>query len=117
MEYMIVTTKVRGFQTAGAVSLLLAVAALPAAADQSNVSPDGLGAQWQEWALSIPTSVNPTIDATGNNCMVGQQGSIWFLAGFYFGGSATRTCSLPGDKFLFFPVINAVNINAPNVCG
>lgn len=49
--------------------------------------------------------------------MVGQRGAVWFLAGTLGGGTATRTCSVPGGKFLFFPVVNAVNFNTPNVCG
>ena len=42
---------------------------------------------------------------------------MWFLAGIFGGGTATRTCSVPADKVLYFPVINSVNINTPNVCG
>ena len=76
-----------------------------------------LSAQWEQWAQSIPTSINPQLDATGANCMVGQSGSVWFLAGIFFGGSATRACAVPAGKVLYFPVINSVNINAPNVCG
>ncbi len=76
-----------------------------------------LGAKWQEWALSIPTPVNPQLDNTGANCMIGQRGSKWFLAGTFGGGTAMRTCSVPDDRVLFFPLINAVNINTPNVCG
>jgi hypothetical protein len=57
------------------------------------------------------------LDATGGNCMVGQHGSVWFMAGTFGGGSATRTCAVPEDKLLFFPVINSVNLDAPNVCG
>ena len=49
--------------------------------------------------------------------MVGQSGSVWFLAGIFGGGSATRTCAVPAGKALYFPVLNSVNINAPNVCG
>jgi hypothetical protein len=74
-------------------------------------------AEWVEWALSIPTSVNPQTDTTGGNCMVGQRGSIWFLAGVFLGGTGTRTCSVPADKVLFFPVADSFNINTPKVCG
>jgi hypothetical protein len=63
------------------------------------------------------TSENPLLDTTGEKCMVGQRGSIWFLAGVFGGGMATRTCSVPADKVLYFPVINSVAINNPNVCG
>jgi hypothetical protein len=76
-----------------------------------------LSAEWQQWALSIPTSVNPMLDGSGANCTVGQHGSVWFLAGSFFGGRATRKCFVPQNTALFFPVINAVNFNTPNVCG
>jgi len=76
-----------------------------------------LSAQWWEWAISIPTAYNPMIDPTGANCVVGQRGDLWFLAGVWSAGPVTRTCSLPEDKMLFFPVVNYVNINSPNVCG
>jgi hypothetical protein len=76
-----------------------------------------LSAEWQQWALSIPTDHNPQLDTTGKDCMVGQHGSAWFLAGTFNGGSATRTCAVPGDNPIYFPVINSVNINVPNVCG
>jgi len=76
-----------------------------------------LSAEWWQWALSIPTSINPQLDATGENCVVGQRGSVWFLAGTFGGGSATRTCAVPEGKDLFFPVINSVFFDSPNVCG
>jgi hypothetical protein len=91
-----------------------------AVADSKDHSrPDNLSAltaEWWQWALSIPTGVNPLVDTTGSNCMVGQHGGVWFLAGVVFGGTAERTCSVPDDKFLFFPVANGVTFNSPNVC-
>jgi hypothetical protein len=76
-----------------------------------------LSAEWWQWALSIPTSVNPQLDTTGKNAVVGQHGPIWFLAGVFGGGTATRTCFVPEGMALYLPVINSVNINTPNVCG
>jgi hypothetical protein len=76
-----------------------------------------LSAEWWQWAGSIPTSVNPQVDTSGQNAFVGQHGPVWFLAGFFGGGTAARTCSVPEGAALYFPIINAVNINAPNVCG
>ena len=75
-----------------------------------------LTAQWWQWAFSIPTSVNPQLDDTGQDCMVGQRGSIWFLAGVFGSGSAKRTCSVPEGAMLFFPVINSAFVNTPE-CG
>src|SRR5262249_48077784 len=61
-----------------------------------------LTAEWWQWALSIQTSVNPQLDGTGQNCMVGQRASIWFLAGVWLGGTAARACSVPEDTTIFF---------------
>lgn len=76
-----------------------------------------LTAQWWQWALSAPTSVNPLEDLTGGDCMVGQRDVVWFLAGFFNGSTVTRSCSVPQGSALFFPVVNAINFNTPNVCG
>ncbi len=76
-----------------------------------------LSAEWWQWATSIPVPENPILDLTGEKCVVGQRGSVWFLAGNFGGGMTTRTCSLPEGKVLFFPVVNFVNIDAPNICG
>jgi hypothetical protein len=96
-----------------ALSLIASVT--PALADSQSFK--ALSAEWQQWALSIPASSNPMLDPNGKNCMVGQHGSVWFLAGTFGGGLATRACTVPEDALLFFPVINAVNIDTPNVCG
>ena len=76
-----------------------------------------LTAEWWQWGLSIPKDQNPQSDATGQYCMVGQRGPLWFLAGTFNGDAATRACSVPEDKTLFFPIANAINVNSPNVCG
>jgi hypothetical protein len=77
-----------------------------------------LTAQWWQYATSIPASVNPLLDPTGADCMVGQRDPIWFLAGkFLAGGKIRRTCAIPAGVWLFFPVINSYWTNSPNVCG
>jgi hypothetical protein len=62
-------------------------------------------------------AVNPQLDTTGKNAVVGQRGPIWFLAGVFGGGTATRTCFVFDDVQLFFPVINGIGINTPGICG
>ncbi len=74
------------------------------------------GAWWQ-WVLSIPAPSNPLVDANGGNCMVGQSGRTWFLAGTFFGGTASRSCSVPEGVELIFPVANSIQIDTPGVCG
>jgi hypothetical protein len=76
-----------------------------------------LSAEWWQWALSIPASVNPQLDTTGEDAVVGQRGEVWFLAGVFLGGTVVRTCSVPEGTALFFPVTNSVQINTPNICG
>ena len=84
---------------------------------EESASWQGLTSEWWQWALSIPTPQNPQVDTTGENSVVGQRGSVWFLAGVFGGGTVTRTSFLPEGKALFFPVFNDVEINTPNVCG
>src|SRR5262249_18455653 len=71
---------------------------------------------WQQ-VLSIPASVNPLLDATGADCMVGQDGSVWFLVGTFGLSSANRTCSIPEGVSLYFPVVDWFSYNTPNLCG
>jgi hypothetical protein len=110
--------KVRRFVAIVGIGLALIMPINRVFADADTESFKKLSAEWWQWALSIPTSVNPQLDITdGRNAVVGQRGSIWFLAGIFGGGTATRTCSVPQGTALFFPVINGVGINTPNVCG
>jgi hypothetical protein len=99
----------------GIIGLGLMLSLQGALADEQSFKE--LSAEWQQWVLSIPTPVNPLLDTTGAHCMVGQRGAVWFLTGTSFGGSVTRVCDVPEGKPLFFPVVNSVNINSPNVCG
>jgi hypothetical protein len=64
-------------------------------------------ARWWQWAFSIPAATNPVLDETGANCAEGQSGPVWFLAGSFFGGTFERACTVPPDKALFFPIVNA----------
>jgi len=69
--------------------------------------------------MSIPANVNPLTDTTGENCMVGQSGGVWYLAGTFYPlpPTADRHCTVPAGTAFFMPVFNFVNVNTPNVCG
>jgi hypothetical protein len=101
----------------GLIMFLAAAFAQPASSETETLSERT--AEWWQWALSIPTAVNPLINDSGANCMVGQRGSVWFLAGLFNGASppAVRTCSVPDTATLFFPVINSIYVDTPNACG
>lgn len=97
--------------------VLAAATVLAASPARANDGAAREGGTWWQWALSIPASVNPLVDATGQNCMVGQEGSTWYLAGNFFGGAASRSCSVPQGVRLFFPIANYVSFDTPGICG
>lgn len=74
-------------------------------------------AEWWQKMFSIPSDSSPLVDETGEDCMVGQNGKVWFLAGSLSGGKIERRCKVPEGTFLFFPVLNSFGVNAPDVCG
>lgn len=104
--------------------IVASTTALAQAADHPEVVPLAVNAfgntygewsaRWWQWALSIPEDTNPLLDLTGAHCTKGQGGQVWFLAGT-LGGAATRSCTVPGDKALFFPILNVV-FGQPSDC-
>ncbi|MGA3770922.1 hypothetical protein ACI2UW_16395 [Ralstonia nicotianae] len=56
--------------------------------------------------MSIPQETSPLRDSTGANCGTAQQGAVWFLAGGFGSSKIRRTCVVPANKPLFFPVVN-----------
>lgn len=103
-----------------ALAFAAGCAAMPAAADDRHDDRHddfdwrAMSAEWWQWALSIPAATNPLGDSTGAYCMVGQRGPTWFLAGRDKPGMPTqRTCTVPANSPLFFPVINSVWVNTP----
>jgi hypothetical protein len=92
-------TNARRFAMAAAAGLGLMAPMHQVLADSDSDTYRNLSAEWWQWALSIPPSENPLADTTGEKCMVGQHGSVWFLAGsFGSGGTITRKCTVPKGK-------------------
>jgi hypothetical protein len=61
---------------------------------------------WTRWALEQPHSTaSPIADTSGEFCDVDQSGQVWRLAGT-FGGPVERSCTIPADRYLFFPLVN-----------
>src|SRR5262245_23872896 len=101
-----------------ALALTVAVLAPPVSAEAANENPGVLpvnssangrsygewSAAWWQWALSIPTTVSPLLDASGVDCAQGQTGHVWFLAGVLnVSGQAERSCTIPSGMALFLP--------------
>jgi hypothetical protein len=70
------------------------------------------GANWWQWVFSLPVHdaqnniTHPLLTTGAVNCAIGQSGAVWFLAGTLSGGTVFRTCSVPRDTKLFFPILN-----------
>jgi hypothetical protein len=71
---------------------------------------------WWEWALSIPTPKNPLLAEGKVDCSLGQSGPVWFLAGTFGTGSATRNCTIPAGTALFFPTVNFFRVSTGLSC-
>jgi hypothetical protein len=101
---------IRAAALAGAASMA------PAAWADDDAS-DLLDGQWVQWIYSIPASVNPFTDINGQNCMVGQNGSTWYLAPRFGGGTVSRSCTIPQGVKLKFAVAGSAYVYAPGFCG
>jgi hypothetical protein len=69
---------------------------------------------WWQWAGSFERSESPVADKTGEICGAKQEGPVWFLAGTYGTKRTIRTCTVPRNKYLFFPLINYVYMPSPD---
>lgn len=72
------------------------------------------GGKWWQWAFSFERAKSPITDLSGELCSMGQEGSVWFLAGSYSTSPVHRKCSIPFGKKLFFPVINSMYYSPKN---
>jgi hypothetical protein len=106
------------------LGMAMAVLTVPSVIANNNpqakvIMPDSLAygrtysewsAAWWQWTFSIPVAGHPLFD--NGDCSVGQSGPVWFLGGKFCpsgqtcSGSATRSCSVPAGKALFFPILN-----------
>ncbi len=71
-------------------------------------------AEHWKWLYSLPADHHPLFDTA--DCSTGQSGQVWFLGGTFTTvspspgvvvGNATRNCTVPAGKALFFPLIDA----------
>jgi hypothetical protein len=102
------------FFRAASLAVAASMATTASADDDGSDLRDG---HWVQWIYSIPAPVNPFTDITGQNCMVGQSGSTWYLAPRFGGGTASRSCTIPQGVKLQFAVAGSAYIYAPGFCG
>jgi hypothetical protein len=72
-------------------------------------------ANWEKWAFTQPADKSPLTDTTGKFCGQGQPGllsGVWYLAGTFDPEGdpltpVTRSCTVPANRVIIFPVVNA----------
>jgi hypothetical protein len=93
---------------------------LPPNSHASGKTYGGWSAAWWQWAIAQPTDHNAQLDPTGAFCGVGQSGHVFFLAGTLNPGDngvVTRNdCVVPAGKALYFPLVNAFNVDCSSPC-
>jgi hypothetical protein len=103
------------------VLLALALASPMGIAQVGQGNKTGMAAKlaeaWTQWAWSKPVGVSPLIGEYegGPRCdgtplpLSPTQDNTWFLAGTFGSGpeETVRTCTMPADTQLFFPVVSA----------
>jgi hypothetical protein len=71
---------------------------------------------WWQYVLSQSAPNNPLNDLSGQNCAVDQlpHSRVFFLVGTNGPGNANRSnCTVPAGKFLFFPLVNFIDVHIP----
>jgi hypothetical protein len=107
-------------KVAAFVSVLIAFAVVSSPAFAAKPDPTGIApidsrpynksyeqwaVEWWEWAYETPIENNPQYNSVG--CVSSQKGDVWFLHGNFFRTNDTvRTCNLPANTALFFPISN-----------
>jgi hypothetical protein len=109
-----------GVLLALALASPMALAQVEQRAQASGTSEELVTAWWQ-WALSKPANSNPLFGGDPNysdkQCdgtpLSGTSTKTWFLAGTFDGSAVERTCTVPPDRQIFFPVLNVATIADP----
>ena len=99
----------RAIVMAISVILALAVAAPIASGKKPPSQPQDVNAlidEWWTWALADPSPLDGNYSSPDPRCEGEFVDGVFFLAGTQ-GGNATRTCVVPADTALLFPVVNS----------
>ena len=67
---------------------------------------------WYRWALIQPATNHPLADGSGANCQAEQPSDVFFLGGALDDASVIRSCRIPANRPLAFPLISGLADNA-----
>jgi hypothetical protein len=89
------------------IQMAVAQAVVPPQTESFSMTYGEWGARWWQYVFGIPEGENPvTDDPVGALCNLGQWGPVFFLVGTSTTGPVVRSCDVPADTGLFFPIIN-----------
>jgi hypothetical protein len=101
-----------GVLMALAMATPMALAGVGQGANEAG-TPEELAAAWTQWAFSKPVDVDSPLVGSyegGPRCdgtpLSPTESNTWFLAGTFDSSNVRRTCTMPADTQLFFPVVN-----------
>ncbi len=83
----------------------------PGSTVQGKPIAEWTGEFW-EWLASIDSSQDPRGDPTGELARINNDGPVFFIAGTA-GGDATRSFTVPVDRPLLVPLVNANYTRSP----
>ncbi len=84
----------------------------PVKAKVAGVKAKDLIARWTQWHFTIPATVHPVFDTTGDYAGVAQQGGVFFLPPTVAGEQTARDIRVPAGVAIFFPVVFSEYDNA-----
>lgn len=84
-------------------------------AEKNDAQVAELANQWWQWVYTFPRQAGPTVDNTGAMCAFMQSERTWFLANSDTPEVVDRTCTIPVETRVFFPIISNVQFSPPNV--
>ncbi|GAA6207673.1 hypothetical protein NBRC116601_09660 [Cognatishimia sp. WU-CL00825] len=70
---------------------------------------------WTQWSFSFPDKLRPQKSRWGLACNLNQSGNVWFLSNSDQSKPVNRTCEIPTGKSLFFPILENIVFNPPNL--
>jgi hypothetical protein len=99
----------RAIMMAISVVLALAVAAPIASGQTASQRQDlkALTEAWWTWATAVPSPLDGNYSSPDPRCEGEFVDGVFFLAGTVGGDPVERTCTVPADTALFFPVVNS----------
>jgi serine/threonine protein kinase len=107
---LLLTSSLNAADPGNIISNETSVPALPVVSSGYGATYAQWAGVWWQWSMQLPLTnsagaIHPDIDSPAFDVTEGQGPEVWFLAAPF--GTVKRSCVIPSDKWLFFPLLNA----------